>query len=105
MGSEEAIMPQAERIRRAKKEERLQARVTPAQKNLIERAAEIRGTSVTEFIVACAQEVATATIENFEVLHLRNEAREVFIDAILNPPAPNAAARAAAERYRKHTGL
>jgi uncharacterized protein (DUF1778 family) len=97
-------MAQAQRIERTKKEERLQARVTPAQKHLIERAAEIRGTSVTDFIVACAQDVATATIEKFEVLHLRDEAREVFINAILNPPAPNDAARAAAERYRKHTG-
>jgi uncharacterized protein (DUF1778 family) len=96
-------MPQAERIERARKEERLQARVTPAQKDLIERAAEIRGTSVTDFIVASAQEAATSTIEKFEVLHLRDEAREVFINAILNPPAPNDAARAAAERYRKHT--
>ena len=34
-------MPQAQRMERAKKEERLQARVTPAQKDLIERAAEI----------------------------------------------------------------
>lgn len=98
-------MAQAERIERARKQERLQARLTPAQKELIERAAEIRGTSVTDFVVACAQEVATATIQNFEVLHLRDEAREVFINAILNPPAPNDAARAAAERYRKHMGL
>jgi uncharacterized protein (DUF1778 family) len=98
-------MALAERIERARKEERLQARVTPAQKDLIERAAEIRGTTVTDFIVASAQEAAASTIEKFEVLHLRDEAREVFMNAILNPPPPNAAARAAAERYRKHVSL
>ena|ERR1700681_2181642 len=89
---------------RSRKEERLEARVTPAQKRLIERAAALRGTSVTEFVVASAQEAATTTIKDFDVLHLRDEAREVFIKAVLNPPAPNDAARTAAERYRKHMG-
>jgi ribosomal protein S18 acetylase RimI-like enzyme len=55
--------------------------------------------------MASAQEAATTTIKDFEVLHLRDQAREVFINAVLNPPAPNDAARAAAERYRKHMGL
>jgi uncharacterized protein (DUF1778 family) len=42
--------------------------------------------------------------KDFEVLHLREEAREVFVNAVLNPPAPNDAARAAAERHRKQMG-
>jgi len=100
-------MPQTRQHRehRARKEERLEARVTPAQKHLIERAAALRGTSVTEFVVASAQEAATSTIKDFDVLHLRDQAREVFINAVLNPPAPNDAARAAALRYRKNMGL
>lgn len=91
--------------RRFRKEERLEARVTPAQKRLIERAAALRGTSVTEFVVASAQEAATNTIKDFDILHLRDQAREVFISAVLNPPAPNDAARPAAERYRKNMGF
>ena len=91
--------------RRARKEERLEARISPAQKDLIERAAALRGTSVTEFVVSSAQEAATTTIKDFDVLHLRDQAREVFINAVLNPPAPNEAARAAAERYKKHMEL
>ena len=39
------------------------------------------------------------------MLSLRDEAREVFINAILNPPAPNEAARIAAERYKKDVVL
>lgn len=97
-------MAQAQ-VRRLRKEERLEARVTPAQKQLIERAAALRGTSVTEFVVVSAQEAATSAIKDFEVLSLRNEAREVFINAILNPPAPNEAARIAAERYKKSMEL
>jgi len=90
---------------RSRKEERLEARVTPAQKRLIERAAALRGTSVTEFVVVSAQEAAINAIKDFEVLSLRDQAREVFINAILNPPAPNEAASIAAERYKKDAGL
>jgi uncharacterized protein (DUF1778 family) len=99
-------MLRAQRLeRRSRKEERLEARITPAQKRLIERAAALRGTSVTEFVVASTQEAATNTIKDFDILHLRDQAREVFINAVLNPPAPNDAARAAAERYRKNMGF
>jgi uncharacterized protein (DUF1778 family) len=90
---------------RLRKEERLEARVTTAQKRLIERAAALRGTSVTEFVVVSAQEAAINAIKDFEVISLRDQAREMFINAILNPPAPNEAARIAAERYEKDAGL
>lgn len=94
-----------QRQRRALKEQRLEARVTPEQKRLIERAATLRGTTVTEFVVASAQEAAANTIKEFEVLHLREEAREIFVNVLLNPPAPNKAAIEAAERYKKQMGL
>jgi len=91
--------------RRSLKEERLEARVTREQKKLIAQAAALRGTSVTEFVVASAQEAATAAIKDYELLTLHGEAREVFVNAVLNPPAPNQAARKAARRYRQQMGL
>jgi uncharacterized protein (DUF1778 family) len=100
----EEAMAQAH-IHRSRKQERLEARLTPAQKQLIERAAALRGTSVTEFVVVSAQAAAASAIKDFEVLRLRDEAREVFINAILNPPAPTQAAHRAAERYKKNMGL
>ena len=51
-----------------RKQERLEARVTRQQKRLIERAAYLRGTSVTDFVVASAQQAATATIRDSEML-------------------------------------
>ncbi len=99
-------MAQAVRIRsRAKKKERLEARIAPEQKRLIERAAELRGTTVTDFVVLSAQQEAARTIKDFEVLSLSQEARKVFVAAILNPPPPNEALRAAAGRYRKRTSV
>lgn len=90
---------------RSREQERLEARLTPEQKQLIERAAELRGTTITEFVVVSAQQAAANTIKDFETLTIRDEAREVFIRAVLNPPAPNQAARAAAARYRAEMGL
>lgn len=99
-------MKRALRVRRSSgKQERLEARIAPSQKRLIERAAELRGTTVTEFVLISAQEAARKTINEFEVLNLRDDAREVFVQAVLNPAAPNDAARAAAKRYRQRMGL
>lgn len=85
------------------KQKRLEARITRDQKRLIERAAYLRGTSVTDFVLASAQQAATATIKDFEMLSLRDEARQVFVNALLNPPLPNAVAQAAARRYKQRT--
>jgi uncharacterized protein (DUF1778 family) len=84
-----------------RKQQRLEARVTRAQKRLIERAARLRGTSVTDFVVASAEEAAAAAIKDSESLNLHDQAREVFITALLNPPAPNSAAQAATRRYHE----
>ena len=84
---------------------RLEARVTRAQKRLIEHAAELRGTSVTDFVVTNLQEAAVATIRDFETLSLRDEERELFVHALLNPLEPNDAAKAAAARYKEQMGL
>ncbi len=93
------------RQQRSRKNERLEARVTPDQKRLIERAAELRGSTVTDFVVVSAQQAAADTIRDFETLVLRDQARDVFINAILNPSPPNDAARAAAQRYKTEVGL
>jgi len=100
-------MPQQRTIqvrRRSPKGERLEARLTRTQKQIISRAAELRGTTVTDFVLASAQQAAAETIKDFEMLSLRGEAREVFVSALLHPPAPNAAAKAAARRYSKRLG-
>lgn len=88
--------------KRYTRKERLEARISPAQKRILERAASLRGTSLTDFVLTSAQEAATKTIKDFEILSLCDEAREVFINALMNTPAPNEALRAAADRYKKH---
>ena len=88
-------------LKRPAKLERLEARITREQKRIIERAAELRGTSVTDFVVVSTQQAAANIIKDHEMMSLRGEAREKFVDALLNPPTPNAAANRAAGRYRR----
>lgn len=85
----------------AAKAERLEARITKRQKEIIERAAQLSGTSVTGFVVASAQAAAVETIKNSQFIKLQGEAAEVFVNALLNPPAPNAAAKSAWRRYKE----
>jgi uncharacterized protein (DUF1778 family) len=87
--------------RRSRKAERLEARVTPEQKKMIARAAALRGSSVTEFVVASAQQAAAEVIKDSKLLTLHDEARDVFVNAVLHPPVPNEAARKAAQRYKE----
>jgi len=98
------MAPAQQNQKRARKEARLEARVTPKQKRLLERAAGLRGTSVTEFVLASAHAAALETIRETEVLSLESQARDSFVRALLHPPLPNAAAKAAARRYRKLAG-
>ena len=82
------------------KHERLEARITASQRRLLERAAKLRGTSVADFVVHSVRQAATKTIRDFEVLSLGQEDSEVFVNAILNPPAPNAALKSAVAHYK-----
>ncbi len=79
---------------------RLDLRVTPEDKELIERAAEVSGRSQTEFVLGSARSEAQRTLREYEVMRLSERDRDVFIDAFLNPPEPGERLRQAAERYR-----
>ena len=85
--------------------ERLEARITKAQKELFVRAAELQGRSLTDFLVASAQEAALATVRTHDAVRLSERDRETFVSALLTPPTPAKTLQQAAKRYRKRTGL
>src|SRR5437764_3999265 len=84
-----------------KREERLDARVTREEKELIESAAKLRGTSSSDFVRMAIREAALKTIREYESLTLAENSRKVFVEALLNPTQPNEKARAAAQRYKR----
>ncbi|MGA3080046.1 MAG: DUF1778 domain-containing protein [Terracidiphilus sp.] len=93
-------MPQPQTARVA----RLEARISPDLKRRLEYAASLRGASLTEFVVQSAQEAATRTIRENEVLVLSERASIAFAELLLNPPRPNEKAMAAAKRYMERLG-
>jgi uncharacterized protein (DUF1778 family) len=84
-----------------KREERLDARVTREEKELIESAANLRGTSSSDFVRMAIREAALKTIREYESLTLAERSRNIFVEALLNPPKPNQKAKAAAKRYKR----
>lgn len=80
---------------------RLEARITDDQKALFQHAADLTGRSLTDFVVSSAQEIATRTVRDREVLTLSGLDRQVFLDALLNPPPPSKRLRQAASRYKR----
>jgi len=81
---------------------RIEFRPTTDQKQLFERAAALQGRTLTEFLIASAEESANQTLRDYEALEIRGEAREKFLSALIHPPAPNAKLRALAKRYAKN---
>ena len=86
------------------KSERLEARITPEQKRLIQRAADLEGRSLTDFVIEKMQAAAIETVQAHETMRLTVRDSIAFVEAITNPPAPNDALRAAAADYRAFTG-
>ena len=83
------------------KSARFEARITPRQKALFTRAAELTGRSLTDFILASAHETATRTLREHEAMMLSARDREVFVAALLKSSAPGARLRKAARRYKQ----
>lgn len=79
---------------------RLEARVSPEQKQLIKRAADLQGCSLTDFVVSSAQSAARDTIKEHELLSLTARDTKAFVDALLKPPAPSNRLKRAASRYK-----
>jgi uncharacterized protein (DUF1778 family) len=80
------------------KRERLEARITPEQQARIQSAAAHRGQSLTDFV---GEGVQTA---KEEVIGLSPRDRIRFVEALLDPPGPNAKLRALAKRCREFSG-
>jgi uncharacterized protein (DUF1778 family) len=80
---------------------RLEARITPEALAVVKRAAEIQGRSISDFVVAAAQQAAQKTIEETLVLRLSLEDQIAFAEAIITPSGPNDALRRAKDAHHR----
>jgi uncharacterized protein (DUF1778 family) len=78
---------------------RIEARIAPEALAVVRRAAEIQGRSISDFVVAAAQEAAQKTVAEVEIIQLSREAQEQFVSLLLNPPPPSDAFLRALERH------
>jgi uncharacterized protein (DUF1778 family) len=87
----------------APKQERLEARVSHELKALLQRAADLEGRSLTDFLVSSGVKAAQETIHRNEQLRLTARDSAAFVEGLLNPVAPNEMLLAAAQHYREFT--
>lgn len=81
--------------------ERLEARIRPREKTLLVQAARLEGRSITDFVVSTALQDARRVIRENKLILLNARDQKIFVEAILNPPEPNAALRTAYQEYKK----
>ena len=74
---------------------RLEARIAPEALRAVRRAAELQGRSVSDFVVAAAQEAARRTIEESYLIRLSVEDQARFADLLIDPPAASDALKRA----------
>jgi uncharacterized protein (DUF1778 family) len=67
------------------KTERLEARTTKELKELFQRAADLRGQSLTDFMISALHDLSVEVIQAHEVITLTGRNREVFLEALENP--------------------
>jgi len=83
---------------------RLEARLPYDVMARLKRAAEIQGRTLTDFVVAAADDAACRAIQESEIIRLSIEGQRQIAAAILSPPAPSPALKRAAKRYRELFG-
>jgi uncharacterized protein (DUF1778 family) len=82
----------------SRKRSRLEARISAEEKELLKRAADLQGCSLTEFVVRSAQEAARKAVWEHQMMSLTARDTEAFVKALLKPPAPSKNLKRAAER-------
>jgi uncharacterized protein (DUF1778 family) len=85
---------------RERKSSRLELRVTPSIRRVIERATALSGLAAGDL----AYEGARRVLEDHDRMVLRGADRDAFLDAVANPQAPTARLIAAFRKHRKLAG-
>ena len=83
---------------------RLEARIPTPVYEAMERAATLRGLTLTAYVTATMGEDARRTIEETDILRLSREGQIAFAKALINPPTPSARMLAAKRRHAELIG-
>jgi uncharacterized protein (DUF1778 family) len=86
------------------RDSRLELRVNRSEKEAIERAAALSGSSTTDFVRSTMLVAAERAVRAHESLALTSEGAVAFVEAITNPPEPNENLRALVREAREIPG-
>ncbi len=78
---------------------RLEARIPVQVYDQMQRAARLRGMTLTGYLIATAGEDARRVVENAEIMRLAREDQIRFAEALISPPKPNGRLVRAAKRH------
>ena len=82
-------------VTRQARTERVQMRIDPAAKSMLERAAALSNMTVSAFVVSHALDAADHLIRERERFVVSDQDWNLFFDALIDPPEPNAVLRGA----------
>ena len=71
----------------ANRSARIEARIAPDALRIVRRAADLQGRSLSDFVVAAAQEVAHRTIDEAHLIRLSARDQQRFVELLQKPPA------------------
>jgi uncharacterized protein (DUF1778 family) len=91
-------------VPRPQASERLDFRVSPAHKAIIEHAASLQGQTVSSFASAALLKAADEVIQSQTARTLSARDSQTFLAMLSSDAKPNAALKAAAARYREQRG-
>lgn len=80
---------------------RLEARLPASVYELLKRAADLQGRTLSDFVVSSAREAAERAIAEHDVIRLAREDQIQFVEALLNPPPVADALKRAFESHRE----
>lgn len=83
---------------------RFDARLNEEQKLLLQKAADLEGRTMTDFVLRSAEAAAERTLHERAMLVLTARETEAFVNAILHPPEPGTVLRRAAREYKTKLG-
>lgn len=84
-----------------KRPERLEARVSRELKMRLQYAAELQGSSLSDFLLRSAEKAANEVIHENQIIQLTTKDSRAFAEAIFTPREPNSQLRSAYRNYKK----
>lgn len=83
------------------KEKRIDLRVTQEQKHLLERAADLKGMSLSAYLLSHCLNLAQTELEAHHSLVLSDRDRDLFMELLKSPPTPTPSLREAMAKFQQ----